>query len=114
VYKYCPKLLYRLWRILKVIWRKGKTPKQWRCADGVWIPKEEDSKIISQFRIISLLSVEGKIFFSIVAKRLAEFFLKNGYIDTSVQKGGIPGVPGCLEHTGVVTQLLREAKEKLG
>ncbi|XP_073720025.1 uncharacterized protein [Misgurnus anguillicaudatus] len=114
VYKYCPKLLQRLWRILKVIWRKGKTLKQWQFAEGVWIPKEEDSKTISQFRIISLLSVEGKIFFSIVAKRLAEFFLKNGYIDTSVQKGGIPGVPGCLEHTGVVTQLLREAKENRG
>ncbi|TWW66769.1 hypothetical protein D4764_20G0008010 [Takifugu flavidus] len=30
----------------------------------------------------------------------------NNYIDTSVQKGGIPGVPGCLEHNGVVTQLI--------
>ncbi|GAA6088617.1 uncharacterized protein LOC109140547 [Tachysurus ichikawai] len=114
VYKYCPKLLQRLWRILKVSWRKGKTLKQWQFAEGVWIPKEEDSKTISQFRIISLLSVEGKNFFSIVAKRLAEFFLENGYIDTSVQEGGIPGVPGCLEHTGVVTQLLREAKENRG
>ncbi|GAA6109066.1 uncharacterized protein LOC109140823 [Tachysurus ichikawai] len=107
-------LLQRLWRILKVSWRKGKTLKECQFAEGVWIPKEVDSKTISQFRIISLLSVEGKIFFSIVAKRLAEFFLKNGYIDTSVQKGGIPGVPGCLEHTGVVTQLLREAKENRG
>lgn len=37
--------------------------------------------------------------------------MKNKYIDTSVQKGGIPGVPGCLEHTGVVAQLIREARE---
>uniref|UniRef100_A0A1A8S175 Reverse transcriptase domain-containing protein n=1 Tax=Nothobranchius rachovii TaxID=451742 RepID=A0A1A8S175_9TELE len=29
-------------------------------------------------------------------------------------KGGVPGVPGCLEHTGVVTQLIREAKEGKG
>lgn len=113
-YKHCPKLLNCLWRLLRVIWRKGKTARQWRFAEGVWIPKEEDSKNISQFRIISLLSVEGKIFFSIVAKRLADFLLKNRYINTSVQKGGIPGVPGCLEHTGVVTQLLREARESKG
>lgn len=26
-----------------------------------------------------------------------------------VQKGGIPGVPSCLEHTDLVTQLIREA-----
>lgn len=57
--------------------------------------------------------MERKIF-SIVAKRLADFLLKNHYIDTSVQKGGIPGVPGCLEYTGVVTQLLRDAMENRG
>lgn len=42
-----------------------------------------------------------------------EFLLKNSYIDTSVQKGGIPGVPGCLKHTGVVTQL-RKARDGKG
>ncbi|KAK7901244.1 hypothetical protein WMY93_018013 [Mugilogobius chulae] len=114
IYKRCPCLLKRLWKILKVIWRRGKVPSQWRQANGVWIPKEENSENINQFRMISLLSVEGKIFFSILASRLTEYFLKNKYIDTSVQKGGIPGVPGCLEHTGVVSQLLREARENKG
>ncbi|KAK1806565.1 hypothetical protein P4O66_005073, partial [Electrophorus voltai] len=33
------------------------------------------------------------------------------FINTSVQKGRIPGVPGCLGHTGVVSQLIREAHE---
>ncbi|XP_067284127.1 uncharacterized protein [Pseudorasbora parva] len=114
VYKNCPKLLHRLWKILKVIWRRGKVAQQWRFAEGVWIPKEEESKTIDQFRNISLLSVEGKIFFSIVARRLTDYLLRNSYIDTSVQKGGIPKVPGCLEHTGVVTQLIREARENKG
>ncbi|XP_063050108.1 uncharacterized protein LOC134444859 [Engraulis encrasicolus] len=114
VYKRCPRLLRRLWTILRVIWRRGKVAQQWRHAEGVWIPKEESSSTIEQFRIISLLSVEGKIFFSIVARRLMEFLLRNTYIDTSVQKGGVPKVPGCIEHTGVVTQLIREAREGKG
>lgn len=114
VYKLCPQLLRRLWKILKLIWRRGKVVAQWRYAEGVWIPKEEGSCNIDQFRIISLLSVESKIFFKIVSQRLTDFLLKNIYIDTSVQKGGVPGVPGCLEHTGVVTQLIREAKESKG
>jgi len=59
--------------------------QQWRFADGVWIPKEKDSKKINKFRIISLLSVEGKIFFSIVARCLTNFLLTTNYIDTSVQ-----------------------------
>ena len=53
--------------------------------------------------MISLLSVEGKIFFSLVARRLSDFLSSNNYIDTLVQKGGISGEPGCLEHTGVST-----------
>ncbi|XP_056097411.1 uncharacterized protein LOC130076370 [Rhinichthys klamathensis goyatoka] len=114
VYKNCPRLLHRLWKILKVIWRKGKVVDQWRQAEGVWIPKEEKSQKIEQFRTISLLSVEGKIFFSLISRRLTDYLLKNSYIDTAVQKGGIPEVSGCLEHTGVVTQLIREARENKG
>ena len=87
---------------------------QWRFAEGVWIPKEENSKEIEQFRSIFLLSTESKIFFSILSRRLSKYLLKNNYIDTLVQKGGIPGFPGCLEHTGVFTQILREAREGKG
>lgn len=79
----------------------------------MYIPNEEKSENIDQFEVISLLTVENKNFFSIVAKRLSNFLLSNKYIDT-VQKGKIPGVPGCLEHTGVVTQLIREAREGRG
>lgn len=113
VYKQCSKLLVRLWKILKVFWQRGKVAPQWRSAEGIWIPKEENASTIEQFRIIALLCVKGKIFFKIVSQRLMEFLLKNGYIDTSVQKGGVRGVPGCLEHTGVVSQR-REAKETRG
>ena len=114
VYKNCPKLLLRLWKILRIFWRRGRIPEQWRVAEGVWIPKEENSTQLDQFRIISLLCVEAKVFFSAVSKRLCTYLAKNTYIDTSVQKGGIPGMSGCLEHTGVVTQLIREARENKG
>ncbi|XP_061896514.1 uncharacterized protein LOC133645675 [Entelurus aequoreus] len=114
VYKNCPKLLQRLWKILRVFWRRGRIPEQWRVAEGVWIPKEENSTQLDQFRIISLLCVEAKVFFSAVSKRLCTYLAKNTYIDTSVQKGGISGMSGCMEHTGVVTQLIREARENKG
>ncbi|KAL1258987.1 hypothetical protein QQF64_009564 [Cirrhinus molitorella] len=94
VSKQCPWLLRRLWKLLRVIWQRGKVAAQWRYAEGVWILKEEDSRNIEQFRIISLLSVESKIFFKIVSQRLTDFLLKNTYLDTLVQKGGVPGVPG--------------------
>lgn len=90
VHKHFSLLVLRIWKILKTIWRRGKVAEQWRCAEKVWIPKEEDSKRIDQFRLISLLNIKGKIFLSILARRLAVFLSNNGYIDTSVQKGGIP------------------------
>lgn len=58
----------------------------------------------------------GKIFFSIFA-RMTEFLLKNKYIEYSeysAQKGSIPRMPGCLEHTKMVTQLIRKLHEGNG
>ncbi|XP_060083178.1 uncharacterized protein LOC132562453 [Ylistrum balloti] len=69
---------------------------------------------MNQFRTISLLSVEGKIFFAILARRMTKYMTSNEYIDSSVQKGGIPGFPGCIEHTSAITQLIREAKINQG
>ncbi|XP_061101211.1 uncharacterized protein LOC133130563 [Conger conger] len=105
-------MLTKFWR--RMFWRRGKIPEQWRVAEGVWIPKEENSTQLDQFRIISLLCVEAKVFFSAISRWLSTYLVKNTYIDTSVQKGGIAGMPGCMEHTGVVTQLIREARENKG
>ena len=67
IYKKCPLLTRRLWRLLKVIWRKKEIPSAWLLAEGCFVPKEENSSTLDQFREISLLSVEGKVFWSIVA-----------------------------------------------
>ena len=40
VYKRCPGLLLKLWKGIKVIWRRGKVADQWRYAEGVYTPKE--------------------------------------------------------------------------
>lgn len=45
---------------------------------------------------------------------LAGYRLKNMYIDNSVEKWVILMVLGCLEHTGVVTQLFKEAQKNKG
>lgn len=85
VYKCCPGLFRTLWKMLRVISRRGTVAEQWRQAEGTWIPKEENSAKLEQLWTISL-SVEAKIFFSILARRITDFLLKNTYIDTSVQK----------------------------
>lgn len=75
-----------------MIWRKGAVVQMWRFPEAVWILKEENAGTIKQFRIISLLSDEGKIFFSVVAQCLMAFPLKNSFLNTSVQKRGVSKV----------------------
>ena len=114
VYKKCPGLARLLFGYLKGLWRKNIISKTWREAEGVFIPKEDGAKELNEFRTISLLNVEGKLFFAMKAERLLRYALANNYIDTSVQKGGVPDVSGCLEHTSVISQLIREAKANKG
>ncbi|KAL2095427.1 hypothetical protein ACEWY4_010146 [Coilia grayii] len=78
----------------------------------VFIPKEANSTTIGQFRSIALLNVEGKIFFSVLAKRLTSYLVSNGYIDTSCQKAGVPGFPGCVEHSAVIWEQIQRAKRE--
>ena len=82
----------------------------WKQAEGCFVPKEKDSKTIGHFRTISLLNVEEKIFLSVQAKRLSEYMVSNKYINTSIQKAGIQGFSGCVEHICILSQLIKEAK----
>ncbi|GFO07105.1 reverse transcriptase [Plakobranchus ocellatus] len=110
----CPrnKVRQQASKILRSAWKNIKISKEWMTAEKVYIRKEQDSKGINQFRPISLLNVEGKIFFSIMASRLTKYLTENGYINTSVQKGGIPGVSGCLEHATMIWEAIKKAKSK--
>lgn len=110
IYKCCPLLLKRLSKLLRTLWKKKLEPGLWTLAEGCFVPKELNSTRLNQFREISLLDVEGKIFWSIIAKRLTTYLLVNEFIDPSVQKGGVPGYSACLEHTAVISQLINEAK----
>ena len=112
VYKRCPKVAKLLWGYLRELWRKNVVSDSWREAEGIFIPKEDGAKTVEKFRTISLLNVEGKLFFALKADRITEYVIKNNFINTSIQKGGIPNVSGCIEHTAILSQLIREAKKE--
>lgn len=97
---------------MTVVWEKQAITTAWWRAGGILIPKEKDSADISQFRQISLFNDHDKIFFSIVAHRLAVYLDRNHYINTSVQKAGIPGFSGCLEHTNMRHQIQAARKDE--
>lgn len=112
LYKNAPGVLRFLWRLMRLAWEQGIIPKAWRRAGGVLIPKEKDSTDINQFRPISLLNVEGKIFFSVIAQRMTSYLERNNLVDTTIQKAGIPGFSGCLEHTSMIWHQIQTAKKE--
>lgn len=82
---------------------------------SVLIPKEQDPKSLS--KSIVLLNVEGKIYFSITAKRMTTYLTSNGYIDTTChwvhrhhQEAGVPGFPGCVKYSSLIWD--SEGKER--
>ena len=68
VYKKCPPLGSYLFQTMVKVQQSGKVPINWRMAFEVFIPKVEDPNpaSIGDFRGISLLNVEGKLFFSMI------------------------------------------------
>ncbi|MCG8431804.1 MAG: hypothetical protein MJA29_11610 [Candidatus Omnitrophica bacterium] len=93
-------------------WRKRAFRQEWCLADGIYMPKEQNSVGVESFRPISLLNVEGKIYFGVIAHRLTRFLMANEYIDTTVQKAGVPEFPGCLEHAQMIWRAIQEAKQR--
>ena len=110
LYKNCPRVLRKLTVLLQQVWKKGIVPQEWCLADGIWIPKEMQSKGITNFRPISLVNVEGKIFSGVLTRRMTTFPMSNHYINTSIQKAGIPGFPRCLEHSQMTWNSILSAK----
>lgn len=96
VFKNCPMVLKLLWRLLRATWKTQSIPSAWCREIATFIPKEKDSQNISQFRGTALLNVEGKLFFTVVARCIASNFLSNNYIDASCQKPAVPGFAGWL------------------
>ena len=114
VYKYCDRLRHKLFLLLKELWREEGLVDDWCKAEGIYLPKEANAEAIGDFRPISILNVDGKIYMGILAKRTVDYLQRNGYINESVQKAGIPGIPGCVEHAATIWDTIQEAKKTKG
>ena len=63
-------------------------------------------------RPISILNVEGRIFFSLVEKRMSSYMTLNRYRKKWQQKAFMVEVAGCIEHSTLIFEALKEAKEE--
>jgi len=113
IYKKCDSILRTAHQIFLKIFRDKDIPRDWAIAFVVLLQKLKDVlDQPSEFRPIAITNTLGKIFFSIISERLQKFLVKNKYIKTTIQKGFLAGVPGCVEHVFSLWEALREAKDE--
>ena len=70
-----------------------------RKITGVWLSLDQ-----------SRCSMWKEKFFAIMASRLTQYVMSNRYLDTTIQKGGVAGVPGCIEHTTMIWESIQQAR----
>ena len=109
VYKKCGKVLEILIQIMNRVWSQKEVPQSWQRAIIVLLAKSDEVDKPGDFRPIALLNAEGRLFFTLMNWRLSSYMLDNGYINTSIQKGFIERVAGCVEHSETLHQALLDA-----
>ena len=117
VYKKCPQICSFLFKIFGLCLKHCFVPVQCRVATEVYIPKAKPPNPINikDFRPISLLNVEGKLFFSLVSNRLENHIISNNkLINSSIQKGCMEKISGCWEHMSMVWNELKSSKAEHG
>ena len=113
VYKLCPQISSFLFNLFTCFVKRSYVPIQWRVAKETYIPKTKppSPNNIKDYRPIALLNVEGKLFFSLISRRLEDHIIKkNKFINKSIQKGCMEKVPGCWEHMSMVWETLKSSK----
>jgi hypothetical protein len=108
-YKRCPCLLPVLVQLFAKIWSSKQIPPEWAAACIQLLAKSSKTSDPAEFRPIALTNTVGKIFFSVIAKRLERYMLSNNFI-SHVQKGFKAETPGCLEHSFAMFEALLDAK----
>ena len=107
ILKRCTSLYPALLDLYNLCWRTASVPQAWKAAVITLIPK-----VPCNLRPIALTSCIGKLFTSIMRKRLHSHIVDNGYLDTNIQKAFQPRVPGCIEHYNKLAEVVHEAHNK--
>jgi potassium voltage-gated channel Eag-related subfamily H protein 8 len=115
VLKKYPSLLTALCHIFNWCWMQKRVPAAWKVGVLRLLGKkkaEEDPSVPKNFRPIALTSCIGKVFTSVLKHRWMTYMTGNSYLNTSVQKAFVDGIPGCTEHHVKLLSILNEAHRK--
>ena len=115
VFKKCPSLGPALLDLFNSYWREHRVPGLWKQRVVHLIPKAaaaENPHSPANFHPIALTSCVGKLYTTLLKDRWLRFMLVNNYLNTSVQKAFIPGIPGCFEQYRELLTIIQDVHKK--
>jgi len=110
VYKRCPALLPYLSHVYARMIALRQFPDSCKYGVVTLLYKSGPATVCSNFRPITLSNTIGKIFLSGLSNAVTRWSVAAGIIDTSLQKGFMPKMPGCVEHSARGVGALKDAK----
>ena len=110
--KYFRFLLHPLANLFNKFLYLQKAPGTWAKCVFRLIYKKGEANIPTNFRMIAISSVVGKLFHGVLANRCLKFLTANDYVDKKIQKSFLPEVSGCVEHCWSLLDLMNHAKHK--
>ena len=87
-------------------------PVQWQRAVTILIYKKGDASDPANFRPITFEPVFLKVYTSLLRNRMFQYLVANGYAESHIQKGFIPGMSGTIEHIAGLSYIFNEARQK--
>ena len=110
VYKKIPFLQHHFCQILQEMWPNFELSQSRYGITGL-IHKSGSNEEISHVRLVTITDTDGKILLPVLASRSLSYMKANGYYDLAIRKGFISDVVGCAEHTTMLSELLKHARE---
>ena len=114
-FKKCPAIITFLHKLGIKIWETLEVADDWAQALIALLKKGslfKELDIVSEFRPITMTACMGKIFLSVIADRLQLFLVQNFYIPRKIQKGFLSGIAGCVEHSFMLLEAMKEARDE--
>ncbi|GFO40014.1 reverse transcriptase [Plakobranchus ocellatus] len=104
LYKRCPNILRWLHKIFRSAWNNLKISEKWMTPEKVYIPKDLSvpTNLIAKSRRENLLLNHG-----ITPDKISH---REWLCEVSVQKGDLPKISDCLEHTTMIWETIQRAK----
>ena len=112
ILKRCPILRTFRHKIKSHCWRERKFPSRWKHAFTILIHKKGSNMKSSNFCPITLQPVFAKIHSSLIRNRIYNFLLENQFIESNIQKGFFRAISGTIEHTELLTHIIKHAENK--